>query len=113
MSKTGIPCYRSGGCGPYEMYSCNECPASKSDYLQRYIKDYPPYLDYPKERKPQTNYDRLISKTPEEMAEWLCLTQFREGDFCPLEHGRQYCRMADGCRACWLDWLKSPVEEKE
>ena len=35
------------------------------------MKDYPPYLDYPKERKPQTNYDRLISKTPEELAKWI------------------------------------------
>lgn len=25
-------CYRSGGCGPYENCSCNECPASKPEY---------------------------------------------------------------------------------
>lgn len=24
-----MSCYRSGGCGIYEMYSCNECPYSK------------------------------------------------------------------------------------
>lgn len=30
-----MACYRSGGCGPYEMYSCNECPASKPEYLNR------------------------------------------------------------------------------
>ena len=100
MSKTGIPCYRSGGCGPYEMYSCNECPASKSDYLQRDIKDYPPYLDYPKPRKPMTNYDRLISKSPEELAEWLSdvagwLSGY-EGKVHPI-----------------LKWLKSPVEVEE
>lgn len=29
-------CYRKGGCGPYEMLSCWECPASKPDYLRRY-----------------------------------------------------------------------------
>lgn len=28
-------CYRSGGCGPYEMYSCTECPASKPEYMKR------------------------------------------------------------------------------
>lgn len=28
-------CYRKGGCGPYEMYPCNECPASKPEYNQR------------------------------------------------------------------------------
>lgn len=32
-----MKCYRNGGCGPYEMYSCNECPASKPEYLKRYI----------------------------------------------------------------------------
>ena len=26
-------CYRRGGCGPYTMLSCNECPASKPEYL--------------------------------------------------------------------------------
>lgn len=60
---------------------------------------------------PMTNYDLLISKTPEELAEWTCQTQFREGDFCPPEHGWQYCQTADGCRECWLGWLKAPVEE--
>jgi len=28
-----VSCYKSGGCGPYEMYSCNNCPASKPSYL--------------------------------------------------------------------------------
>lgn len=31
-----IICYRKGSCGPYEMYSCYECPASKKEYLERY-----------------------------------------------------------------------------
>ena len=30
-----MKCYRDGGCGPYEMRSCNECPASKEDYMHR------------------------------------------------------------------------------
>lgn len=29
-------CYRKGGCGPYEMYSCSECPASKPEYADRH-----------------------------------------------------------------------------
>ena len=28
-------CYRTGGCGAYEMYPCSECPASKPSYLER------------------------------------------------------------------------------
>ncbi len=27
-----MKCYREGGCGPYEMLSCNESPASKLEY---------------------------------------------------------------------------------
>ena len=50
-------CYRDGGCGPYEMYSCNECPASKPDYLQRNIK-----------KKPKTIYDLIHAMTAEELA---------------------------------------------
>lgn len=30
-----MTCYRDGGCGPYEMYSCNECPASKPEFLKK------------------------------------------------------------------------------
>ena len=30
-----MKCYRQGGCGPYEMLSCNECPASKPEYLKK------------------------------------------------------------------------------
>ena len=26
-------CDRSGGCGPYENRPCNECPASKKEYM--------------------------------------------------------------------------------
>lgn len=36
------------------------------------VKDYPPYLDYPKERKPTTNADRIRAMSDEELAAWLC-----------------------------------------
>lgn len=32
-----MSCYRKGGCGPYEAYSCSECPASKPEYANKYI----------------------------------------------------------------------------
>lgn len=31
-----MSCYRKDGCGPYETYSCLECPASKPEYVNRY-----------------------------------------------------------------------------
>lgn len=54
-----------------------------------------------------TNYDRLISKTPEELAEWIesiepAARLWRD------DHGDD-CTHTD-CVSCWLDWLKSPVE---
>lgn len=33
-----MTCYRSGGCGQYEMRSCSECPASKPEYLIKNTK---------------------------------------------------------------------------
>lgn len=56
----------------------------------------------------RTNHDLLISKTPEELAEWI---ESIEPSACPWrdDHGDN-CRFAH-CRDCWLSWLKSPVEE--
>ena len=34
-----MACYKSGGCGIYEMYSCSECPASKSEYANKYFEE--------------------------------------------------------------------------
>ena len=30
-----MACYKSGGCGVYEMRSCSECPASKPEYANK------------------------------------------------------------------------------
>ncbi len=59
-----------------------------------------------------TNYDRIVSKTPEELAEFLS----QDGD-CPPE--RMYpngCPNCDRvtpkvCYDCWLDWLKQEATE--
>ena len=32
-----MACYRNGGCGHYEGRPCNECPASKPEYMRRNI----------------------------------------------------------------------------
>ena len=51
-------------------------------------------------RKPQTNYDLLISKTQEELAEKMV-----DYSYCPPGAA---CKPT--CKECWLSWLKSPVE---
>ena len=37
------------------------------------IKSYPPYLDYPKTYKPQTNADKIRAMSDEELAWYLML----------------------------------------
>ena len=66
------------------------------------VQDYPPYLDYPKPRKPQTNADRIRAMSDEELA-WLiaeqrCLYSDHAID-------AEYPRV--------LDWLKAQVEPGE
>lgn len=36
------------------------------------VKDYPPYLDYPKPRKKRTNADKIRHMTDEELAKIIC-----------------------------------------
>lgn len=54
-----------------------------------------------------TNYDRLISKTPEELADYLynhdfCIDSVRSIGNSPCDWD---------CRKCISEWIKSPVEE--
>lgn len=52
--------------------------------------------------KPKTNGDRIRAMTDEEMAKIL-------NGGCPPGGANCYWR----CELCWLDWLRSPVEETE
>lgn len=70
------------------------------------VKDYPPYLDYPKPRKPMTNADRIRSMTDEELA-----ALFKD-HFCPMLIGADMdCQ--NSCEKCWLDWLKQEARDDE
>lgn len=53
-----------------------------------------------------TNYDLLISKSPEELAEMLGTDQHNGG--CP-NGGAISCQ--ESCVSCWLDWLKQEATE--
>lgn len=69
------------------------------------VKDYPPYLDYPKPRKPQTNADRIRAMSDEELAAMLLSTG------CPLVRSDATCKEFGSCRNCWLDYLRQPVKD--
>jgi hypothetical protein len=54
---------------------------------------------------PMTNYDRIISKTPEELAEWLYVLNDEHCDsVCPPSDPA--CPSHENCVECWLDWLR-------
>ena len=53
---------------------------------------------------PKTNYDRIISKSPEELAEWI------NNNSCLCAPGKEPCEDGE-CEECWLDWLKQEAKE--
>lgn len=63
--------------------------------------------------KPVTNYDRIVSKTPEELAEWierirvLCANEYC-GKACPLH---EVCFSFAEQPTEMLDWLKQEAKE--
>ena len=54
-----------------------------------------------------TNYDRIISKTPEELAEWLW---FKVGKCPPFDVCPSQCIPCEA-KDCWLDWLREEEQK--
>ena len=44
----------------------------------------------------------------EELAQYICKTQYREGVVCPPTHE---CAVDKSCEKCWLDWLKQEAKD--
>ena len=65
------------------------------------VKNYPPYLDYPKSYKPLTNADRVRVMSDEELAAWA----INEAP----KIGFRYTSSETGL----LKWLKQPAEEND
>ena len=65
------------------------------------VKDYPPYLDYPKPYKPLPNADRVRAMSDEELAAWA----INEAP----KIGFRYTSSKTGL----LKWLKQPAEEDD
>lgn len=73
------------------------------------VKDYPPYLDYPKPRKPITNADRLRSMSDEELADWFYRIQYDVSDYYCGGHSCEPTLPAR--KESWLVWLKQEAKE--
>ena len=65
------------------------------------VKNYPPYLDYPKPYKPLTNADRVRAMSDEELAAWA----INEAP----KIGFRYTSSETGL----LMWLQQPAEEDD
>lgn len=79
------------------------------------VKDYPPYLDYPNSRRPQTNGGRIRAMSDEELAEFVCRNSI--STMCDIICGG-WCnavatlkKSADEmCKEIVIKWLQQPVE---
>lgn len=67
-------------------------------------KDYPPYLDYSKERKKQTNGDHIRAMSNEELAEFLW--NIGQSPFSGNVYLNGELIFFSGDGNGWLDWLK-------
>ena len=74
------------------------------------VKNYPPYLDYPKPHKAQTNADRIRAISDEELAKFLCELRSSESYGFPCSEcvAEEFCH--DG-HTGMIDWLNLPAEE--
>lgn len=73
------------------------------------VKDYPPYLDYPKERKKQTNADRIRAMSDEELTEFLLNRDLAVLEKASKAAGFTYEVDREQCFVEVIDWLKQEV----
>ena len=68
------------------------------------VKDYPPYLDYPKPYKPQTNAQKIRSMSDEELEEFIKNIKVRAA-FCKAVKNNDAFE-----ELCSAEWLQQPAE---
>ena len=74
------------------------------------VKDYPPYLDYPKPYKAMTNADRIRSMSDEELAFLLAHETYRIAK--PVFDMCGYGITEEFIFAQRLEWLQQPAERE-
>ena len=77
------------------------------------VKNYPPYLDYPKPYKPQTNAQKIRGMSDEELAGLIrVIYMSEECPLCTLEC--ETCFFKEVCDGKYfgkeIEWLKQPSE---
>lgn len=82
------------------------------------VKNYPPYFDYPKPYKPQTNADQIRAMSDEEITEFVCRNGINT--LCDIICGGECNAIAsfkksgdEACEEIVMNWLEQPAEEGE
>ena len=70
------------------------------------VKNYPPYLDYPKPYKPKTNADRIRAMNDEELAEFIRDIKVRAAFCKEVKNNDAFEELGSA------EWLKQPAEER-
>lgn len=75
------------------------------------VKDYPPYLDYPKQRKTTTNADRIRAMSDEELAKWIRGRSCKHCcDLCMRSENNTCSSHEGNCVTGIVDYLQQPAE---
>ena len=81
------------------------------------VKNYPPYLDYPKPYKAQTNADRIRAMSEEELGKFLlscCDWNLLIGDVCSedncAECHEEISTCSGNCFPAVVKWLQQTVK---
>ena len=67
------------------------------------VKNYPPYLDYPKPHKAMTNAQKIRAMSDEELAEVIACPKGLLDRMDCFDDNRD-------CKHCALEWLKQTAE---
>lgn len=94
------------------MGNCVTCAANCERARQHHVKtDCVSYVpkDYP---KPRTNYDCIVSKRREELADYLAERSVAPNCTCKCHKDYEvYGELRTFCHDCWLDWLREEVDD--
>lgn len=70
-------------------------------YYEQLGYDFDPPFYAPTSKTIVTNYDRLVSKSPEDLAAYYFTEFFKKVPYC-----HENCPAHDDCQMCLLEWLK-------
>lgn len=82
------------------------------------VKNYPPYLDYPKQNKALTNAQKIRAMSDEELSEFLTHMNPTNCQDCAFSHvwrcqpDRDDYSDFEKCKEGRKRWLQQPAEEK-